>query len=527
MHRASQAAGRGLRTTTADVGRHLDRTSKEADKALDKAGRETGRLLEETSRALGDAGRETSKALGDAGRETGRALGEAGRVSGRALGRAGRETGRALETAVKEPVRIVQDLKEVDVDVLTSVALDLSSVFETDTWVSAWYREHTVRARSELGKLVAEGVREKVRASISDALDGSLKGLHRNLPDLSEQLLGTIPADAPFRHELRGALQERAVSSMWAARFRGDDRLVLTSGFCLNDLLEALISRVLLREQLHRDLLDLAAAQGVLSGNVFDLLPDLRGQFLQAVQDECAGLRRPLQETLDAFSAQECWEARIPERDRVTLSSKFALHELIERACGSLTEADVQQMRPWLREQGGALTDMMPASGVLLLARPALRALLPGFLARQETFFEWNHDVIGAVTVSVTYPTETTDVFRFSVGVSFKRVVALITTRLFSGLPRTLDFSAGAMGRVEAVLEYPAAGDDGISVQVILKGRDLPGIIEEVVEQSKEQISSAVPVKVSQLATSTEEKEFSGSRWTCVNRIRLTLNVVS
>lgn len=445
------------------------------------------------------------------------------------LEKVGKDVGRFLQGVAKEPARIVKDLQDVDVEVFTNVSIDLSAILDTEKWIAVAYKDHVIHARSELGKLISEGLKGEIRKAISKALKNCVGGLRSKLPDISRELLKQIPSDAPFHTEMTETLQEYATSSAWTALFESDDKLLVSSTFTLDGLLDSLINKVMRRDQLHRDLMDLAAKQGHFSGNLFDLFPDLRGQFLKAIEDKCFGMRRPLQASMDFYSNQVHWDARIPSRNKVNITSKFTLQDLIDHTCQQISEDDISHSKACIKEMypmQGMLIDVMPASGLMMMAPAILAALVPGMLAKQPPQIACSHEFVGPVVVDLRYPKKPTEVFHFEVQVEFQRVVRQIVVSLLKGLPRSVSFSHDQAGLAEVCLDYPEAGESGFSARLLLKEKQLHTIIEGAVEQNRSQIETAIPVRVARFLTSTASKSSNESRWECVNKIGLNLKVV-
>eukprot|EP00929_Paragymnodinium_shiwhaense_P086386 TRINITY_DN46919_c0_g1_i1.p1 TRINITY_DN46919_c0_g1~~TRINITY_DN46919_c0_g1_i1.p1 ORF type:complete len:542 (-),score=123.88 TRINITY_DN46919_c0_g1_i1:176-1801(-) len=458
--------------------------------------------------------------------------------------KAGQRATQVVTDVVTEPARIVQDLTEVEAEVLTDVHVDLSCLFNPESWLTVAYNNHSIHARSRLGQHLSDRFRDDIRDTIVGALQGAMQGFKSDLPNLSERVLQQIPADSPFRTEMTETLKEYATNESWEALFESHTILSVTSKFSLDDLLESLIVRVMRRERLDTDILDLAAEQGLFSGNLFDLIPDLRGQFLRTIDNECARLRSPLEKALDHFSHQDHWHARVPERDVVTLVSKFSLGDVIKQTCSDLSDVGSSRTR---RGTCGDEGDMdfeprprqpirtrlrafslqaLPAAGLRAMTPRFLRAFMPGLLARQPRERTCCSDFTGPLVVHMDYPKQLDDVFSIEVRVDFRHAMGKVVTRLLMGLPYNYESYNQLVGRLVVALDFPHSGREPFSATLILKERSFYKAVEEAVKQRQEDIKGAVPAKVDALKVGTDSKYCDDSHWRCVNKIRLRMNAM-
>jgi len=243
---------------------------------------------------------------------------------------------------------------------------------------------------------------------------------------------------------------------------------------------------------------------------------------------------------MDFYSQAEHWDARLPERDVVTLVSKFTLGDVINQTCLDLSdvsrrstsryttlpddelEEDIPPIKRSLPARLKAFSlDAIPAVGFRRMTPRVLRTMMPRILANQPKEICCSGDFTGPMVLHVDYPTQLDETFSIRVQVDFRFVLGQIVTQLLKGLPYTYEYCNNLVGNFIVALQFPYVGSEDFSASLILKDRSFYKVVEEAVKQRQEDIKSSVPAKVESVKVGTETKFCDGEHWRCVNKIRM------
>lgn len=425
-----------------------------------------------------------------------------------------------------EVANVARDLAVINVDVQIEVCLDLSYVFDKDTWVTVGYKEHVVHARSQLGKHMSGQQKEALRIKISKALRDCAQSLSSKLPNVGPMLMAQVPSNMQFYKELTETLQEYSESTCWLATFSDNKTLLVSSTFTLDHFLDSLIGRVMLRDDINTDIIDLAAMQGIFAGNFLDLVPDVKSQLLQPLEARHEAVRQPFLSALDFYLREPHWEVRILERGRVRMTSKFTWGDFCQQVLDSISGEEVRQFVAdtiWIPITSAA------GDSLKFLAAPFIKAVMSALIAKQPRELQHTGDFLGSMKVLIDYPYDDTGVFDVVMHLDFRHAFRQITLRLLDGLPAKDELNDPILKRVQVSLLNPCNGNDPFSAMLELEDTCFPEVVERCIQEQRltiEQMPVAGPHRIRFLSASTEKEAYHGTAWRCESRISLALKTL-